>query len=74
MANRPLTELISNYLEANRGYVLEEDVISAITTLALFGDQIHEQGECTETDSKADRYCGARSLVEHALANAHRRK
>lgn len=72
MSERPITELVTRFLEEHRGFVLESDVVDAIAALALFSDDPHRAGDCTETNSKADRYCGARSLVEHAIAKIHK--
>ncbi len=73
MSDRPLTELVTKFLEEHRGFVLESDVIDAIAVLALMGDGPHLKGYCTETNKDADVYCGARSLVSHAMAKAHPR-
>ncbi|MCF6256184.1 MAG: hypothetical protein L3K25_07765 [Gammaproteobacteria bacterium] len=71
---KPLTELIRKYLDSNRGWIAEEDRISAIALLAANSDGHHEHGTCTETnaDADADILCGARFFVELAISEIHR--
>ncbi len=67
----PMTDLLRQYMDANRGWVSEEDIISSIALLAGNGEHRHPPGSCTETSQSADRICGARSLVEYGMSQIH---
>ncbi len=68
----PITDIVRQYIDENRGWISEADRISAIALLASNGEHRHPIGSCTETSEAADSICGARSLVELAMSSIHK--
>lgn len=70
---KPITEMVKKYMDDNLGYIDEDDCVSAIALLATMNHPKHTEDPCTETHGQdADLICGARSLVENALAEIHK--